>query len=585
MQIHQEIQGSPEWCQLRLNKNGSSEAAAMLGIPGANMTRTELLRLKKYGLGKEFSEWVQKYILDKGHEVEASARPIFETNYGIDLYPVTCSDGKLLASCDGRSLDGKTVWEHKQYNQKLFDSTVAGQLPEEHMPQCQQILMVTGADVLYFTVSDGTTDKMAILAVYPDAAWFERLRDGWAQFQKDEDSYQPVHIDEKPAARAVIELPALVLHAEGRLVNSNLDAFQNALALHLAETRKLVYLTDEDFSNASAVAKMYRDTCKKLELAKESMLAQTVTIGEAAKIIDACHEDLRVTSLQIEKDVTRHTEAKKIALINEGQIAFTTFIAELEAGITPIRLNCTMPDFATAIKNKRLFSAMHDAVQTCLANAKVEYTKIAGSILHNLAFLGLHNDYRFLFNDLQNIIYKDNDDFQLLVISRVAEHKKREEEKLEAERQRIIAEERARAEREARIAAEKSAEEERARIESADFIKAQNEQAAAVTQTISMAEPIAQAQNPAPLPGNMFDNMRSHFIQMTATPTLRLGQISERLGFTVTSEFLRKLGFEHSARDKSAMLYHECQFTEICVALIQHIQSLQTVTRKETQAA
>ena len=35
-------------------------------------------------------------------------------------------------------------------------------LPEEHMPQCQQVLMVTGAEKLLFVVSDGTPDKFCV---------------------------------------------------------------------------------------------------------------------------------------------------------------------------------------------------------------------------------------------------------------------------------------------------------------------------------------------------------------------------------------------------------------------------------------
>ena len=59
-----------------------------------------------------------------------------------------------------------------------------------------------------------------------------------------------------------------------------------------------------------------------------------------------------------------------------------------------------------------------------------------------------------------------------------------------------------------------------------------------------------------------------------APPTLRLGQISERLGFTITADFLRGLGFEHSATDKAAKLYHEHEFKSICAALCRHISAV-----------
>ena len=60
----------------------------------------------------------------------------------------------------------------------------------------------------------------------------------------------------------------------------------------------------------------------------------------------------------------------------------------------------------------------------------------------------------------------------------------------------------------------------------------------------------------------------------TTPPSLRLGQICERLGFNVTAAFLGTLGFEPAARDKSAMLYHGADFPLICGALVKHITAV-----------
>lgn len=72
--IHDLAQGSEEWAQFRLTHFGASEAGAMLGV-STKIKRTELLHMKVVGTAKEFSEFVQTRILDKGHEVEAMARP------------------------------------------------------------------------------------------------------------------------------------------------------------------------------------------------------------------------------------------------------------------------------------------------------------------------------------------------------------------------------------------------------------------------------------------------------------------------------------------------------------------------------
>ena len=58
-------------------------------------------------------------------------------------------------------------------------------------------------------------------------------------------------------------------------------------------------------------------------------------------------------------------------------------------------------------------------------------------------------------------------------------------------------------------------------------------------------------------------------------PSLKLDQIAERLGFTLTADFLKQLGFEPAATDRASKLYHERDFTHICAALIQHVNSVQ----------
>lgn len=58
-------------------------------------------------------------------------------------------------------------------------------------------------------------------------------------------------------------------------------------------------------------------------------------------------------------------------------------------------------------------------------------------------------------------------------------------------------------------------------------------------------------------------------------PSLRLGQITDRLGFALTADFLRTLGFEHAAKDRAAVLFHEHDFPMICAALTRHISAVQ----------
>lgn len=55
---------------------------------------------------------------------------------------------------------------------------------------------------------------------------------------------------------------------------------------------------------------------------------------------------------------------------------------------------------------------------------------------------------------------------------------------------------------------------------------------------------------------------------------LSAGEICRKLGFVVTVEFLRKLGFEPAERDRASSKYRECDLPAIGVALIAHIQKM-----------
>jgi len=59
-------------------------------------------------------------------------------------------------------------------------------------------------------------------------------------------------------------------------------------------------------------------------------------------------------------------------------------------------------------------------------------------------------------------------------------------------------------------------------------------------------------------------------VKVDSPPTLSLGQIGTRLGFSLTAAFLSTLGFD-GEKVKGAVLFHEHQFTEICDALDDHI--------------
>ena len=505
-EIHNLLQGSDDWHAFRFDHHGASEAAAMLGL-SKNVTRSELVRMKATGLAKEFSDWVQENILDYGHEVEALARPLAERIIGDDLYPATLSLGKESASCDGLNMAETIGFEHKQWNAELAASIGAGVLPDEHQPQVQQQLMVTGADKWLFMTSDGTEENMVWMWVYPDAAWFERIIAGWPQFEVDVANYTQVDHAVKPEAAPAAALPALVVQTEGKVVSSNLMAYQKAAEKFLS-TIKTDLQDDQDFADAEYNVKFCGEAEAKLEHAKAAALAQTSTIDEVMRTVDHIKAQFRSKRLELEKLVKTRKEQIKETILNDGRRAYADHVATLETEIAPIRLQLVTPDFAGAMKAKRTLASLHDAVGTTLANAKIAANTQAADYRAKQAWCREHAaTYGFLFMDMASIIGKPMEDFQLVITTRIADHKRAEEAKAEAERARIREEERVKAEKAAaetirlaqvesdRLAAEAAqAERERA---AADTQRQLAEQASLITAERA-AEPVAQIAAPKP---------------------------------------------------------------------------------------
>jgi predicted phage-related endonuclease len=455
MIIHDLAQGSDAWHQFRLEHFGASEAAAMLGL-SKKVKRDELLYMKKTGTAKEFSEWVQKNILDHGHEVEALARPIIEEEFGIDLYPVTCSEGKPSASCDGLTLDEETAFEHKQWNKELAENVLNGVLPDDHWPQCQQILLITGARRVIFVVSDGTPGNMVKMEVFPDYDKFNQILDGWAQFQKDFDAYVPVIHPEKPEAQAVMGLPALSIETIGSIaVIHNLESFGKELNEFIQKI-DLEPTDDQGFANAEYAAKILRQAEQALEAAEASSMAQTPGVDEMRRLVAFQKETARKMAIALEKMVKFRKQQIKDEALTKVVALYNAYVEALQEELKPGNMYCPSPDFWGAAKNKRTLASLHDALNTTLANGKIAADAAAKEIRVKLAwYKDAAKGYEILFSDLQFAILKPADDFQLLVTSRIEQHKFTERKKIEeGARALILAEEQKKAEAAAEAEAE-----------------------------------------------------------------------------------------------------------------------------------
>lgn len=529
MQTLNLTQGSPEWHAARAQRFTASEAPAMLGL-SKYMTRSELLRQKKTGLVPEVDIWTQQRFVD-GHKAEAGARPIAEELIGDELYPATgVADVEglpLLASFDGITMDELTIFEHKLWNQSLANAVEAGDLPDTHWPQVEHQLLVSGAERCLFIVSDGTEETISRTWYTSQPERRQRVIDGWKQFAKDLEAYQPETIKPEPAKAAVESLPAVFVQVQGSLTcQDNIGAFAKELQAFI-ERVPATPESDDDFAVCEAAVKTLEKAESALKAAKDSSLGYVQSLADLHRMIDTQAEIARSNRLQFEKLVKAEKENRRIAIVNGAQMEYRSFVAALPHADYLPALN---PDFAGAIKGLKTIASIKNAADTCLANAKIEAEQAHAKVAANVATVEAASDYAFLFRDLRDLVLRDADYVALTVKTRIAEHKEAEALRIEADRERIRQEEAAKLQRDAEQA---------------------NQQPVA-----EPAKPVIQA-----APAN------------DSGATMTLGQINSRLApVQLSADGLRVLGFEPVGRERAAVLYRASDFPRICAALIEHLR-------------
>jgi predicted phage-related endonuclease len=430
-------QGTPEWLAARASSDGTaSEAPAMKG-KSKYQSRQELLTQRKTGITKDVDSFTQA-IFNKGHDTEAKARPLAEEIIGDELSATTIMveiDGlKLLASLDGITFDDSVIFEHKLWNEPLAEQVRSGQLEEHYTIQMDQELLVSGASKCLFMVSDGTRDKNVSMWYESSQEKFDTLIAGWKQFHKDLADHVPTIEAVKPKAQAILALPSLAIQIKGEVTLSNLPEFKEAATAFIANINTDL-VTDEDFANAEANVTFCKEAEENIEATKKSAIAQTASIDELMRTLDFISAQLRDKRLDLSSKVKTEKENRKLQIIKAAQDDLAKHFTALSAEIKPIALNTTPADFAGAIKGKKTITGMQGAVNQVLADSKITLDATARDIRTKQAWLKENADgYQFLFADIQTVIYKPMDDMQVLVKSRIAEHKQVEAANAEAAR-------------------------------------------------------------------------------------------------------------------------------------------------------
>lgn len=432
MKIHNVAQGSAEWLALRAEYRTASEAPAMMGA-SKYQSRTDLLMAKKTGITPDVTP-SQQFIFDKGHATEALARPLAEALIGEELYPIVATDGNLLASMDGATMLGETLFEHKLWNESVVAQVKAGDLAPHYYWQLEQQLLVSGAERVIFVCSDGTPENFVHMEYRPVAGRATQLVEGWKQFEADLANFEMADAPSIVVGKAPDELPALRIELTGMVTASNLKVFEDS-ALAVIDSVKTTLSTDQDFADAKKAVKWCGDVEEAVAAAKKQALSQTQSIDELFSSLDRISAHARETRLKVDKLVKAQELLVKTNIKQKAELALADHIAAINKTLGKVTLPHVVSDFAGAMKNKRTIASLQDAVDTELARAKIDASQAADGIRLNLTSLAeLAVDHAFMFSDVQQLVTKANDDLVTLIKFRISEHQKAEQAKADAKR-------------------------------------------------------------------------------------------------------------------------------------------------------
>ena len=575
MKVVNLIQATPAWHAHRAAHLNASDAPAMLGI-SPYKSRSELVRETATGIAPEIDEATQRRF-DDGHRYEALARPLAEEIVGEDLFPCVGTEGKYSASFDGLTLMADAAFEHKSLNDTLRAAMVDGckgaDLPEHYRVQMEHQCMVSGAESVLFMASKWDGDMLVEQRhcwYYADLDLRERIVAGWAQFEADVAAYEvPAAAAHVAPGRAPDQLPALRVEVTGMVTASNLAEWKDA-AIAVFRGISTDLQTDQDFADAERTVKWCGDIEDQLKAAKAHALSQTSSIEELFRTIDQISAEAREKRLDLDKLVKRRKDERRSEIGNAARRAVQDHILGINEtlGAHGLAMPTTLvADIAAALKGKRSFAAMDEAVGAVAANAKIAASQQADRVRANVAILVEHQSHAHLFADRVALCAgKTPEDLRNLVAARIAEAQRVEAERLEQERERIRKEETNRIEREQAAAreAEAKAAEDAAKVEPAPAVAEQPTPAAPAPVKHSQAAPrlveraVAAVQSDA---------------------RIRLGEINERISpISIDAAGLARIGFQSVGNERAAKLYAWSDFPAMC-------EAMQDVLRKEAELA
>ncbi len=551
MKIVKLKQGTPDWHAHRARYFNASDAPAMMGC-SPYKSREQLVRELATGIGEEITPQKQA-VFDAGHRAEALARPLAEKIVGQELYPVVgvADSGPYSASMDGLTMGWEVNFEHKALNAALREvmtpECTGADLPMTYQVQMEsQCLVCDTIESTLFMASkwdeQGNLIEERHCWYTPNLQLRAQIVEGWAVLEREVAAYDPTTAQPKAKVEAKAKdaaLPAIRIEVRGEVLASNVEELR-ALAVGRISLVKTELKTDQDFVDAKVDAAWLREVAASMKMGVQMVRGGMETVDALMTMLEEMEELAERKAIDLENLVTSESKRRKDDVVAKAQIELDDYIKKHNAALGADYLLRVVGPLAAAAKGLKTIDSTTSKVGAALVAEKAKADSLALCFTRNRAHLHQDGvDWITVFPDFATTGSKGQEDFQAVAKQRIDRAK-----------------------------------------EAAEAAKApppapapQPEQAAAPTQQAQTAiEPVAaQAAN---------------VVQMRAGPapaaapataaSLKLGTITERLGFALTADFLANtLGFAPAATDRASKLYHEADFPHICAALVRHVESVQ----------
>lgn len=467
------IQGSEEWKQKRMSCITATDIAVIMGVSKFS-SRTELLD-EKCGVKKEISPFLQKKF-DEGHATEEAARLILEAREAEEFPPevwemeVEGFDMPFLASLDGTN--GDVNFEHKLWNQNLVDQLNANQLPEMYSLQMHWQMLVKEAEATIFVVSDGTEENFVDVCFFYKESRNEEILPAVKVFIEDLRNHKVKEKAEKIEVETTF--PVIQCSSKNGIITSNLAQVLPLFKSMAKVEMSRVLVTDIDFAEKEAINKAIKDGRASLKTKMETLQSDFLELDQVMSLAKEIDSVLQKMQSAGEKQVKEEKEKRKFDLVNKYSNELSAHVSEkIKQCGNLIPLIAVNADFDGAMKGKRNFESMENAVTEELAKAKAEVNAQMDKVIPNIAFIREFGaDFMFLFErDISERLTIEVEAFQAIVKERINTYKEQEAEKLK----RIEEQAQIRAEAKAKADTEALAENEREKIRNEEREKIRNE--------------------------------------------------------------------------------------------------------------